>query len=140
MNETRLSVCATCPWRKKLQGTPHPAGWYRLANLRRLWNGLRTGNAPGMICHASDPDSTDYGSTRPVPAESKPRECAGAIQLIYTEVAVLNDCPDFNTYKRGRRFPITRTAALKWLERHAFRGTPEIVKCEDVGLPWEQRR
>lgn len=135
-----LAVCATCPWRKKLQGTKHPAGWYKLANLKRLWNGMRTGAAPGMVCHASDPGSTEYGSTKVVPEGTEKRECAGALQLIYTEIEILNKNPDIKVYRASRTSPMTRDGIGYWLQRYVFGKPPAIQPCEDVGLPWEQEK
>jgi hypothetical protein len=133
-----LSVCATCPWRKKLQGTKHPAGWYKLANIKRLWNGIRTGNAPGMVCHASDPGSVDYGSTKVVPEGTEKRECAGALQLIFTEINILNGHPTIKAYGKTRKSPMTRAGVLYWMERYIFGKPPAVMPCEDVGFPWKQ--
>lgn len=133
-----LAVCATCPWRKNLQGTKHPAGWYKLANITRLWNGIRSGNAPGMVCHSSDPDSKDYGSVKTVPETVQKRECAGAIQLVITEINLLNDIGDFKIYKKSRKSPLTRAGLRAVMERVLFRGSPSVIQCDDVSLPWDQ--
>lgn len=133
-----LAVCATCPWRKQLQGTKHPAGWYKLTNIKRLWNGIRTGNAPGMVCHSSDPGSIEYGSTKVIPENVEKRECAGALQLIYHELHVVQDYTDLKEYRKRRVAPFTKAAIAHWFSRTIFGKPPAIVTCDDVGLPWNQ--
>ena len=105
-----VGVCATCPWRREHHGKPHPAGWYTLANLRRLWNGIRSGAAPGMVCHSTDPASAQYGSTKPVPETATPRECGGALALMYRETKRLGDAASYKEYRAGRKFPMSRPA------------------------------
>jgi hypothetical protein len=78
-------VCATCPWRTANHGKPHPAKWYSIANLRRLWNGLRTAKAPGMICHSTDPKNVEYGGDAPVKPGHE-MECGGALYLLIQNI------------------------------------------------------
>lgn len=138
-----VGVCATCPWRKSNHGKPHPANWYRESNLRRLWNGIRRGQARGMVCHSTDPEAADYGSTKPVPETAQPRECGGALVLVIREVEVLNGCQNFAEYrmKRGKD-GMTRPALRQWLNRYVFgamEGRPiPTVTADDldgIGLP-----
>lgn len=74
-------ACAECPWRLSNQGTPHPHGFYAAANLRRLWNGLRTGEAPGMTCHRMT-EWPGYEDTEGRDAH----ECRGSLILLVREV------------------------------------------------------
>jgi len=123
-----------------MQGTKHPAGWYKLTNLKRLWNGLRTGKAPGMVCHSSDPGSTEYGNTKTIPETSEKRECGGALQLLYTEFDVLNKTHNIREYASGRVSPLTKGAIAGIVSRKIFGSLPEVIPCDDVGLPWKQEK
>lgn len=134
-----IGVCATCPWRKCNHGKPHPAGWYKLANLKRLWNGLRTGNAPGMVCHSTDTRSVEYGSTKAVPECARTTECGGAIFLVIQHV---NDCgkSEWSDYRARHRFPLTKNGLRFWASRALFPPFVPSVTVDDpeaVGLPWK---
>lgn len=109
-------VCATCPWRTANQGKPHPAGWFRKSNLLRLWAGLRSGRAPGMICHSTDPKNVEYGGD----ANVKPgheSECGGALYLLIENM---------NAAGKGEpephQPPLTKRCKAQLLERHLFGG------------------
>jgi hypothetical protein len=130
-----VRVCDTCPWVLANQGKHHPAGWYKVSNLRRLWNGLRTGRAPGMVCHSSDPANKEYGGN----ADIKPgheAECAGAMVLIARTLNALNA-------KKAQPFspPMTKTGIARWVERYFFSGIPAIQSKfnpeTEIGLPWQ---
>lgn len=126
-------VCDTCPWLKKNHGKRHAAGWYRASNLRRLWNGLRTGNAPGMICHSTDPNNKEYGGDANI-VPGHENECGGALMLVIRNVDALN---------KGETPPVqpsfTRSGLAHWIERHLFGGGIR-VDCdkapEEIGVPW----
>lgn len=135
-----IAVCATCPFRKANHGIKHPAGWYKPANLKRLWNGLRTADAPGMTCHSSDPRSNEYGGTKHVPENSVTHECAGALQLIYREFEVLDKLPDIKTYRDSRKSPLTRNGVAHWVWRRLTNSLPGVLPCDNVELPWEQSK
>lgn len=79
-------ACSHCPWRLSNQGTPHPHGFYRAANLRRLWTGLRTGQAPGMTCHPTDPRMVEWEGYEDTADREVTNECAGATALVLREV------------------------------------------------------
>ncbi len=113
--------CATCPWLTENHGKRHPAGWYRASNLRRLWNGLRSGRAPGMICHSTDPRNTDYGGSQPV-SPGHERECIGATTLIQRELTILEQYKDFRDYRQDRPMGFTRTGLGVWIEKIIFSG------------------
>lgn len=144
-HQKTVGVCATCPWRLSNQGKRHPAGWYRIANLRRLWNGIRSGDAPGMVCHSTDPKSADYGSTKAVPETAKRGECGGALLIIFRHMEALQQMTP-KEYGAAFPLPMKRGGIGHWLERYlvgnAFGNPIPSVTCdqpEDVGLPWEKR-
>lgn len=131
-------ACSTCPWRASNQGKPHPAGWYKMSNLRRLWRGLRTGAAPGMVCHSTDPKSGDYGSSKPPAPEAKPHECLGATILIAREFAILQATKDLKHYRALRPGGLTRRGFTVFAERAIFGGgVPTGENEPDIDLPWE---
>lgn len=108
-------ACAACPWRTVNHRKPHPEGWYTDANRKRLWNGLRTGQAPGMTCHPTDP------ANQPVGDSTVTRECAGAWLIIAKEVAALEAAGSVPAYRKGRKLSMTReglaemySALLPW--------------------------
>ena len=104
-----LKVCPTCPWIRQNHGKKHPAKWYSLANLKRLWNGVRTGKAPGMVCHSTDPESPEYGGTNPNIKPGAEHECAGLIQIVIKQVDSVNESKTFKEYQAKHKFPFTRT-------------------------------
>ena len=142
--EETLKVCESCPWLTKNHGKPHPAGWYKIANLKRLWNGLRSGRAPGMVCHSSDPKSIDYGSTSKVKDTVKPRDCAGALLVIGKHLQEVN--ADFEkgdkklvAYKAKYKFPLTKGGIQGWLGEYLFGRFGNIEdRSKEVSLPWEK--
>ena len=129
-----LRICATCPWRVVNHGKPHKAGWYRLANLKRLWAGLRSGRAPGMICHSTDPKNGEYGGSAPIKPGHE-AACGGAMFLLLRNV---------NAAGAGKPQPIqpplTKRCMAQLLERHLFEGGLSVIPPEnenDVGVPWK---
>lgn len=101
--------CRACPWLTANHRRPHPDGWYTDANRRRLWNGLRTGEAPGMTCHPTDPVN------QPVGDNTRTRECAGAWILLAREheaVTAALDKGGFPAYTRGRKLAMNRNGVL----------------------------
>lgn len=115
--------CATCPWLKDNHGVRTAAKWYTKPNLKRLWNGLRTGAAPGMICHATDPASVFYGATKAV-APGHERECIGANTLLQREVRILERTPKFQDYRKSRPFGLTKRGLMMLIERTLMQNTP----------------
>lgn len=134
-NPTCPTPCATCPFLRENQGRPHGAGWYTKKNLVRLWNGLRTGKAPGMVCHSTDPDSPNYGGTKDVKPGHK-RECIGANTLIQRELTTLAKAPSLAAYRKQYPNGLTRAGAIQWVERIMFGGTflsgGAAPECGDV--------
>lgn len=121
-----LKPCAACPWRKSNMGKRHAAGWYTRANLKRLWQGLRTGDAPGMTCHPTDSDNPQPPGSKPVPAGVETRECAGSLLLIVRELRAMEADPDayFGDPDR-RKNGITKAGARWWA----------IARCHFAGVP-----
>lgn len=126
-------VCDTCPWRVVNHGKRHPGGWYRIANLRRLWAGLRSGRAPGMICHSTDPKNVDYGGCAPV-KPGKESECGGALYLMIRNV---------NAVGAGKpqpvQPPLQKRAIALLVERFFFGGGVAVEEQAEgtIGVPWE---
>jgi hypothetical protein len=98
--------CQACPWLTKNHGKRHPEKYYSDANRRRLWGGMRTGDAPGMTCHPTDPEN------QPIRDDVRTRECTGAWILLMREQqaleGALRDGGTFVTYAKGRRLALTR--------------------------------
>jgi hypothetical protein len=126
-------ICNTCPWRVVNHGKPHPAGWYKIANLKRLWAGLRSGRAPGMICHSTDSKNVEYGGTAPVKPGHE-SECGGALYLLIRNVNALG-----KGEPQPIQPPLARKCIARLVERHLFDGGLSVeppAKPEDVGVPW----
>jgi hypothetical protein len=126
-----LRVCESCPFLKRNHRQRHDAGWYTVANLRRLWNGLRTSNAPGMVCHSTDPESKFYGGKGDV-KPGKKSECAGVLLLILQNMNAIAD-------GRPQPFqpPLTKATIANFAWRHVCGAIPGVEdRSEDVGLPW----
>lgn len=130
-------VCATCPWLIQNHGLTKPVGWYSTSALRKLWTGLRTAEAPGMICHSTDPNSHHYGGKAGIKPGNE-QECAGALTLVISNV---------NAFAEDRRQPfqpgLTRQAIAYYVERYLFgsvglsRKLPGVVgRLDDIALPW----
>jgi hypothetical protein len=81
------NACAQCPWRLSNQGTPHPHGFYTKANIKRLWDGLRTGAAPGMSCHPTDSRMADYEGYEQTAEREQMYRCTGSAVMVAREVA-----------------------------------------------------
>lgn len=78
--------CSACPWRLSNQGRKDdPHGFYTKANLKRLWDGLRSGEAPGMTCHPTDPEMAVYAGYEATADRPATAECAGSIVLLARE-------------------------------------------------------
>lgn len=131
MNQNDLSVCATCPWLFANHGKRKPVGWYGVTNLRRLWNGVRTGKAPGMVCHSSDPDNDSYGGPGRV-KPGKKAECGGTAILMLKNMEAVN-----NGLPQPVQPPFNRFGLASIVERYIFQGwRPTVARREDVGVPW----
>lgn len=155
-------ACAACPWRLSNQGTPHPHGFYSTANLRRLWNGLRLGNAPGMTCHPTDPRMAEFEGYEKTAEREQAHECAGSIVLLVREAQRLQafclDVEDeeaagvalrageaLRRYRAAVRSPLSRgvLADVVWrflaggtpIARSLGAVTPDSVNDPDVGYP-----
>lgn len=78
--------CSACPWRLANQGrADDPHGFYEASNLKRLWDGLRTGEAPGMTCHPTDPAMADFAGYEGAAARPRTAECMGSLVLLSRE-------------------------------------------------------
>lgn len=156
IDDTHLpKACSACPWRLSNQGTPHPLRFYGKANLKRLWDGLRTGRAPGMTCHATDPRKDlveDAGALGT-------HECGGAVILVAREVmrfqAYCNEADQdgekdgLRRYRRAVPRGLTRDGMAAAVWRFIAGGTPlarsiklnaDSLNDQDVGLtglPWD---
>lgn len=130
MNQT---ACATCPWLTANHGKRHPGGWYLVSNLRRLWNGMRTGRAPGMTCHSSDPRPWEPG-TGPKDGTVL-RECLGSTVLVQRELDALGAAANLKAYRAERPWGLTRTGALCWVNRVLGGGVLTAPRDTAVSLP-----
>lgn len=81
------NACAACPWRITNQGQPHPHGFYDRANIKRLWDGIRKGDAPGMTCHPTDPSMAEFEGYEETAERERTHECMGSWVMITREVA-----------------------------------------------------
>lgn len=120
--------CAQCPWRKsncgkKVTTGEMPYGWYSEKNLRRLWSGLRTGEAPGMTCHPTDSDNPTPNGRKPTSDGVEKHECAGALLLIQRELSLVEK--DLKGYLKARsRLGLTKTGIAWWgVSRGSLAGT-----------------
>lgn len=121
----RETPCPECPWRKSNRGQAHPLGWYKVNNLHRLWNGIRTATAPGMTCHMTDPNVERPVGEHELHEDTEVQECAGAIILIARENEALSEAGgDPKIYRQGRLKPLTKDGLQHWMMgRIAFGGT-----------------
>lgn len=157
-----VAVCDTCPWRLTTQGRqgvlPHgkkkPVGWYSVTNLKRLWNGMRTGKAPGMTCHSTDPRAVETGGA-PVPERVEMRECAGYLILAIRHANELLDglgktppnSPEsrevWARYRSRHQLPFTLSGLRAFVvERvlNPFQPLPTVIDNHEVGLPWDSMK
>ena len=109
--------CAACPWLTKNHRRDHPEGYYTDKNRRRLWSGLRSGDAPGMTCHPTDPEN------QPTKSEQRTRECAGAVILMQRELHAFEQVGSMSEYRKGRRLAATRDALIQ----HAMAPMPRPI-------------
>lgn len=129
-------VCATCPFLACNKDKEHPAGWYKAANITRLWNGLRTAKAPGMVCHSSDPSSADYGSTKTVHPDTDRRPCAGALILLIKHCNEAGGAPTIKEYQARHAHPLTRAGLRYWLSEYIFgKMRVESYRADEVEAP-----
>lgn len=151
-------ACAHCPWRLENQGKPHPDGFYRASNLRRLWAGLKDGEA--MSCHPTDDRMNEYASMN-VPETAQVRECTGANVLVERELYRFQEaCKEaeargeqaggFRAYRalRGPRMTRSGLAEYAWRLIAGGKMAAELSRPNlndpDVGYPplgeWEPIR
>ncbi len=145
--------CAACPWRTSNAGKPHPDGWYRRANLARLWRLLREGEP--MSCHPTDPDNpvseeAQAAGYRPAPPGSTRLECRGAVILVQREFHLLINRfgNDVAAYRSARPRALTKRGIGNIAVRLVLGGVPLVGGPKmarpdlnaDVGyepfLPW----
>jgi hypothetical protein len=140
-NDACAHACATCPWLKQNHGKPHPQKWYTTTNLKRLWNGIRRGE--GMICHATDPQSIEYGGKGAQAGHE--RMCIGSLVLVIRSLRRLEH-GDLKAYRAGVGLRMTKPGMLEWAGRIMMAGTPlgprrqvlpaVINGSPEIGVPW----
>lgn len=135
--------CANCPWRAENHGKRTPWGFYTAANLRRLWNQIRSGGG-AQSCHPTDPSHPDH-----VAAGAKhgatPQECPGSVILVYREFEKMQAIGDgtitpeaVTRYLRMHRDGLTRTGILYWLVSRyqlggvLFIGGPKLPEVDET--------
>lgn len=122
--------CAHCPWRTTNQGKRTPWGFYTAANLRRLWNQIRSGGR-AQSCHPTDPSHPDHRAAGAKPG-SKPRECPGSVIIVMREIRAMANAervvtPESMTaYSKRRKGGLKRPHGITyWLiERMQMGGVP----------------
>lgn len=134
MSETVVAhPCEHCPWRVANHGKRTPWGFYTKANLRRLWNQIRRGGQ-GQSCHPTDPSHPDHVAAGAKPG-SEPRECPGAVILVYREFEKLQavaagqpiEARHCDEYRKQNPQGLTKSGLLYWLiKRYQFGGVPFI--------------
>ena len=124
MTKPAIKPCSDCPWRKSNQDQKHKGHWYTKKNLNRLWAGLRTGSAPGMTCHPTDPSNPlPDGMLGGAPKGQDPTECAGALLLIIRELKMVEK--DVKAYTKTRKKGLTKDGIAWWaLSRCVYSNTP----------------
>lgn len=85
VTKATLKPCKDCPWRaSNFKRKPDPHKFYTLANLRRLWRGLRNGER--MTCHPTDPEMAEFEGYEKTADREVTHECAGALILVQREL------------------------------------------------------
>lgn len=145
-------ACAQCPWRRSNQGTRHRFGFYRKANLRRLWNEVRKGGAP-QSCHLTDPGHPDHIAVGASP-NATAQECPGSVVLVLRELYRITGTEsglitpeNVDAYLGRRKKGLSKRGILYWaVERIQFAGVPFFggsplpsvdVADPEIGLPAE---
>jgi hypothetical protein len=144
------SACANCPWRTANHGKRTPWGFYKVANMKRLWNQIRGGGAP-QSCHPTDPGHPDHVAAGAKPGAT-PQECAGSVVLVYREFEKLQACGGgtidgdaVRRYLKEHRDGLTKNGIAYWLvSRYQFGGVPFVggpklpevdMREEGIGRP-----
>lgn len=142
------TACAECPWRLANQGKRHKFGFYRLSNVKRLWNQLRRGGGE-QSCHKTDPSHPDHIATGTKP-NAKAQECPGSVIVVLREVQKMADgntvSPEsLKRYQATRKKGLTKTGILFWVvQRIQLAGAPFVggaklpevdVDDKEIGLP-----
>lgn len=136
--DNMLRICETCPWLTKNHGRKHHAGWYTKANLKRLWNGLRSGDCHGIVCHSTDPNRVLYGGVTPVAPGTEKQPCAGALLVIFKHMnEIAKTTP--KEYKAKYPLPMKREGIAHWVNQYLFGTLPTVEdRSAEVSLPWEK--
>lgn len=127
--------CAECPWLLDGAGQLKTGAHRVLSRLdygserRRLWMGLR--DEGPQTCHPTD---ARLPPIRPGKRPEQPRECAGALALVGTELDVLERVfgGDVGAYVRARPDGLTRRGVAWWSERRRL--WPERFAQVDRGV------
>jgi hypothetical protein len=101
---------------------------------------MRTGQAPGMVCHSTDPENVTYGGDKILKPDNKKQECIGLNILIQKELNILQTYKDFRQYRRDRPHGFTRPGLAVWVERILFGSVPCGDLNSDVALPWDEEK
>lgn len=151
--------CKDCPWRtSNLKRKPDPHKFYTLANLRRLWKGLRDGER--MTCHPTDPEMAEFEGHEKTAERPVTHECTGALIVQQREVMRFQECcheaeedgkkDGFQRYRRKYPKGMTRNGlaevAFTFVSGGGFGGMPMAkpdlnqtdVQHPDL-VPWERR-
>lgn len=122
------TACAACPFRLENHGRRTGDGWYTKANRRRLWSGLRTGDAPGMTCHPTDP-ANPAPKRRPCARAADGadfRECTGWHHVAQVELRLFEQAAEahpgdfaaaWRAYRASSQHPMTRAGLFAYATR-----------------------
>lgn len=132
VEEAAPHPCGACPWRTENQGKRHQHGFYTKKNLRRLWAGLRRGEA--MTCHPTDPRMAEFDGYEKCADASKTKECTGSIILVQRELqraADICERPEvetdgFKVYRREHPKGLTIDGIMENISRTLYGGVPLI--------------
>jgi len=135
--------CKFCPWRLANQGSkPDPHKFYTLANLKRLWGGLRRGAQ--MSCHPTDPRMAEFAGYEALADRIVTNECTGALVIMQREFMVYQGITEANPqskktlqmYRKQRPNGLTREGLIVLVERALLGGTilsPVKMARPDLG-------
>lgn len=131
-------ACKTCPWLTVNHNKrPDLENWYSTANLKRLWEGIRSGSP--MICHSTDPEAINYGGTKEI-KPGKEMHCVGSLVLVMAHANYLGKLSDQAASSYWKKlYSFTRHGLAAFAERMLFekKSLPDAVDTQGISVPWE---
>jgi hypothetical protein len=146
----KTTPCEQCPWRLSNQGKKHKFGFYKKANLRRLWNQIR-GGGNKQSCHLTDPSHPDHIAVG-AKEGAQAQECPGSVIVVKREIERMANGSQiigveqalhyFKTRKKG----LSKRGVLYWVIGRMQLGDtpyfgegklPDVKDDPGIGLPKE---